>query len=183
MLKIALHRRLKILSLFYHLISVRGVPLNFPAGGSSGTRKIKRIQIPLITTRITFSEDVSTIPFFCCFISLRIAAGKSPPAFLESGKHLISAVLQKPMSLKLCKQLQDRATTTNTTVSSSTHCTQSGLPPGKKELFLPFRSFLFLPLLPKPTEMANKYIGTAQVLTQPHDIFLQASYIRSIRSI
>lgn len=44
-------------------------------------RKIKKIQIPLITTGITFFEDVNTIPFFCCFISLTTALGRSPPAF------------------------------------------------------------------------------------------------------
>lgn len=65
-------------------------------------RKNKKIQIPLITTGITFFDNVNTISFFCCFISITIALGTSPPAFLESGKHPISAVLQKPVSLKLC---------------------------------------------------------------------------------
>lgn len=90
-------------------------------------RKIKRIQISLITTGSTFFEDVNTtvsfvvvlVFFFCCFTSLTIALHRSPPAFLESGKHLLSAVLQKPMRLKPCNQLQDGATPTIRTVPLS----------------------------------------------------------------
>lgn len=150
MLQNVFHRKLKILTLFQHFTISK-----LPSRRWSGLRKTNRTQISLITTRIKFFEDANTNSFFCCFISLTIALGRSPPASRESRKYLMSAVLQK---LKLCNQMQGGATTTNTTVSSSTHCTCSALPPGRKEQFLPFRRFS---LLLKPTEMAN--IGTVQV--------------------
>lgn len=152
MLQNVFHRKLKILPLFQHFTITK-----LPSGRWSGLRKTNRTQISLITSRIKFFEDASTNSCFCCFISLTIALGRSPPAFLESRKYLMNAVLQKPVSPKLCNQVQDGTTTTNTTVNSSTHCTWSALPPGKKEQFLHSRSFKFLTLLLKPRGGKYRY--------------------------
>lgn len=136
-------------------------PLNFPAEDEVAWETTNRTQILLITTSINFFLRMQIlILFFCCIISLTIVLSRSPPAFLESRKYLMSAALQKPVSPKLCNQVQDGAMTTNTTVSSPTHCTCSALPPGKN-FYLPevlnFSLFYF------SQQMGN--IGTTWVHT------------------